>query len=185
LTGWPAAKVAALACSDHPSQAALGLATLNALLPPIPKPWKELNAAELLASYGAGQTVALIGHFPFIARLQARVGRLQVLEHNPQPGDLPAAAAAEVLPQADIVAITGTTLINHSLDKLLAYCSPQALVVLLGPSAPLTPILFDHGIDIICGSIVTDIVPVLRTVEQGGNFRQVHRAGVCTVTLES
>ncbi len=184
LASWPAAEIAELARSDHLPQAAVGVAALNALLPPIPKPWKDLNAEEVLATHGAGKTVALIGHFPFISRLYKRVGRLQVLEKNPRPGDMPADAFAEVLPYADVVAITGTTLINHTLEGLLAHCSSQALVVLLGPSAPLSPILFDHGIDIICGSIVTDITPVLRTIEQGGNFRQVHRAGICTVAIQ-
>ena len=39
------------------------------------------------------------------------------------------------------------------------------------------------GIDILCGSVMLDIDPVLRVVGQGGNFRQVRRAGVRTVTM--
>ena len=52
----------------------------------------------------------------------------------------------------------------------------------MGPSTLLRPVLFDYGIDLLCGSIVSDIEPVVRTVQQGGNFRQVHRAGVRLVT---
>ena len=159
------------------------MAAINALLPRSPKAWIDLNAEEVLAAHGSRKKVALVGHFPFVPRLQERVGELVVLEQNPQRGDMPAAAAVDVLPEADVVAITATSLINHTLDNLLEYCSPQAVVVLLGPSTPLSLRLFDHGIDILCGSIVTDIEPVLRSVSQGANFRQVRRAGVRTVTM--
>ena len=115
--------------------------------------------------------------------MKDRVGELVVIERNPRPGDLPAAAAEDVIPQAGVVAITGTTWINQSLEELLALCSPQAHVILLGPSTPLSPILFDHGVDLLCGSIVEKIDPVKRVVLQGGNFRQVHRAGVKLVTI--
>jgi uncharacterized protein (DUF4213/DUF364 family) len=75
------------------------------------------------------------------------------------------------------------TLVNHSLEKLLNLCNPQATVLLLGPSTPLSPILFGHGINVLSGSVVTDIDPVLAAIKQGANFRQVHRAGVRLVTM--
>jgi uncharacterized protein (DUF4213/DUF364 family) len=58
-------------------------------------------------------------------------------------------------------------------------------VLLLGPTTPLSPVLFDHGVHILSGAVVTDVEGVLRTVGQGGNFRQVHRAGVRLVTMRS
>ena len=176
-------ELAILAKSDEPILASVGVAAINALLPHYPEAWTDLNAEEVLAQCGVGKKVALIGHFPFITRLQSRVGELLVLEQHPQPGDLPAGSAADILPQADVVAITGTTLINHTLDELLAFCSTKALIILLGPSTPLSPVLLDQGVDILCGSVVTAIGPVLKVVGQGGNFRQVHRAGVRTVTM--
>lgn len=175
--------LAALIRSDQAILSGIGLATINALLPRKPDDWVDLKAEAVIATRGAGKNVALIGHFPFVPRLRSQVGKLSVLEHNPQPGDLPATAATEVIPQADVVAITGTTLINQTLDGLLDLCSPQALVILLGPSTPLSPVLFDYGVDILCGSVVTRVEPVLRTIGQGGYFRQVHRAGVQTVAL--
>jgi uncharacterized protein (DUF4213/DUF364 family) len=175
--------LAALARSDRPALASVGMATINALLPSNPEALTDLNAEEVIAGHGAGKEVALIGRFPFVPRLRSRVGKLLVLEQNPGPGDLPTTAADEILPAADVVAITGMTLINHTLDGLLRSCSPHALVILLGPSTPLSPVLFDHGIDIICGSVVTAVDPVLQVVGQGGTFRQVHRAGVRTVTM--
>jgi hypothetical protein len=75
------------------------------------------------------------------------------------------------------------TLINHSLENLLKLCSPHSRVIVLGPSTPLSPILFDYGVDLICGSVVTDVDPVLRAVSQGANFRQVHQAGVRLISM--
>jgi hypothetical protein len=124
-----------------------------------------------------------VGRFPFIPRLRDRVGELTVLELNPNPWELPKTAAQDVIPAADVVAITGMTLINHSLENLLKLCSPQARVILLGPSTPLSPVLFDYGVDLLCGSIVADIEPVLKAVSQGANFRQVHRAGVRLISV--
>jgi uncharacterized protein (DUF4213/DUF364 family) len=176
--------LAGLARSERPLEAALGVAAINALLPPCPESWVDVNAEEVIARHGAGKSVALVGHFPFIPRLHERVGKLSVLEQRPGPGDLPASAAPEVIPQADVVAITGMTLVNHSLEGLLALCRPEALVLVLGPSTPLAPALFDYGVRILSGAVVEDVEAVLRAVSQGANFRQVHRQGVRLVTMQ-
>ena len=176
-------ELAALARSQQPTLVSVGVAAINALLPREPDTWEDINAEEVIAKYGAGKSVTLVGHFPFISRLRTRVGVLNVLEQQPQPGDLPAGVAQDIIPAADVVAITGTTLINHTFDDLLALCSPQAFVILLGPSTFLSPVLFKYGIDLLCGSVVTNIEPVLKTVRQGGTFRQVHHAGVRLVSI--
>ncbi len=175
--------LAELALSPQPVQASVGVAALNALLPRFPAQWHEENAEDVLARQGAGKRVALVGHFPFVARLRPQVGELLVLEQDPGPGDLPAGRAVDVLPQAEVVAITGMTLVNHTLDNLLALCAPQAFVMILGPSTPLSPRLFDYGVNLISGAVVTAIDPVLRILSQGGNFRQLHRAGVRLVNM--
>lgn len=175
--------LAAFARSNRPALAGIGVAAINALLPPQTDSWFDGNAGDVISRQGAGKTVALVGHFPFVPRLRASVGQLHVLENRPTEDDLPAEAAGDMLPKADVVAITGTALINGTLERLLKLCSPQALVLVLGPSTPLSPVLFEHGIDLLSGSVVTAIDPVLRAVRQGANFRQVHRAGVRLVNM--
>jgi uncharacterized protein (DUF4213/DUF364 family) len=96
-----------------------------------------------------------------------------VLELSPGPGDLPAERAPEIIPQADVVAITGMTLINGTFEALAALPRPGAFVVVLGPSTPLSPLLFDHGVDAISGAVVVDIPAALAAISQGANFRQV------------
>jgi hypothetical protein len=75
------------------------------------------------------------------------------------------------------------TFTNGTLDGLLNLCRPDALVILLGPTTPLSPLLFDHGVNILAGSIVEKPEPVLQALKQGGNFRQLHHAGVRLVTM--
>ncbi len=183
LLAQTAAELAQLAHSSSLMEASLGMATINALLPLQPERWVDLNAEEVIARHGAGKQVALIGHFPFIPRLQEQVGTLWVLEQEPHGDDLPAQAAADILPQADVVAITGTTLINHTFEQLMALRKAGAIVLLLGPTTPLTPLLFDYGIHLLSGAVVEDIAAVLRAVSQGANFRQLHRQGVRLVTM--
>jgi hypothetical protein len=177
-------ELARLSLCEQPTLASVGIAALNALLPRHPHLWREANAEEMIALHGWGKRVALVGHFPFVPRLRSRVGNLQVLELAPGEGDLPASAAGQALPKADVVAITGMTLANHTLEGLLALCSSQAQVILLGPSTPLSPVLFDYGVDVISGAVVTAIEPVLHVLSQGGNFRQIHRAGVHLVNIQ-
>jgi uncharacterized protein (DUF4213/DUF364 family) len=106
-----------------------------------------------------------------------------VLEKHPGPGEYPAEAAAEVVPQADVLAMTSTTLINGTLDGLLALRKPGAKVLLLGPSTPLHPLLFEHGVEMLSGAMVTDVDPVLHLIRQGAVFPQVRQGGVRLVTM--
>ena len=158
------------------------MAAINSLLDVDESHAVEINAANVLAERGRDRNVALVGHFPFIPRLREQVGQLWVIEQRPAEGEHSAAAATDLIPQADVVALTGSALINGTLDGLLALCRPDALVMVLGPSTPLSPVLFDHGATLISGTRVTDEAAVLRTVGQGATFQQVE--GVRLLTLE-
>ena len=67
----------------------------------------------------------------------------------------------------------------------MALRRPEALVLVLGPSTPLSPALFDYGVHLLSGAVVQDVEAVLRAVSQGANFRQVRRLGVRLVTMRS
>jgi uncharacterized protein (DUF4213/DUF364 family) len=183
LEGLPARELASYIQKTQPTMASVGMAAINALLPQQPEAWVDLNAEAVIAENGDGKNVVLIGHFPFVPNLEKRVGSLTVLELHPQPGDRPVSAAQEVIPPAEVVAITSMTLLNHTLAGLLSLIRPEATVIMLGPTTPLSPVLFDYKIDMLCGSVVTAIDPVLAAVRQGANFRQVHRAGVRLVSI--
>lgn len=178
-----AVSLAGLVHSSRPSEVSIGMAAINALIPPRPDLWVEVNADEVIASFGTDKKIALVGHFPFVSRLAARVQQLWVLEQNPVEGDLPASAAAEIIPQADILAITAMTLMNGTFDEIMSYRRLETLTLLIGPSTPLSPILFEHGITILSGAVVEDIDNAVQSVLQGANFRQLHHHGVKLVSM--
>lgn len=154
-------------------EASIGMAALNALLEVDESACVELNAEELIVQRGADRRVAVVGHFPFVERVRQVAGACWVLELRPRPGDLLADQVGEVLPQADVVALTGTSLLNHTFDALIALCRPEAFVVVLGASAPLSPVLLERGVSAISGTRVVDVPAVVRAVGEGATFRQI------------
>jgi uncharacterized protein (DUF4213/DUF364 family) len=174
-------ELAQLAYSQSILEASVGMATINSLLEIDENSCIELNAAELIMEKGKGKRIAVVGHFPFIPRVRKNAKRLWVIEKNPREGDFGEAEADNLIPQADVVAITGTALTNHTLDHLFELCSPGAYVILLGDTAPLSPIFFDYGVDALSGTKVVDSDLALRCVSQGANFRQIR--GVERLTM--
>jgi len=166
-------ELAKLAFSDSLMEAAIGMATINSLLPVDETAMVERNAGDILMEKGAGKNVTVIGHFPFLPQLRKAAAQLWVLENNPQEGDLGPEKAPDVLPRSDVVAITGTSITNHSFDAVIAQCRPDAYVLMLGDSVPFSPVLFDYHVDALCGTVVTDPETVLRCVSQGANYRQI------------
>jgi len=171
--------------SDHLLEASIGLAALNSLMDIDEKQSTEINAVDVLIDKGKGKQVALVGHFPFIAKLQPAVRQLWVIEQHPAEAEYPAEAASDLLPQSDVVAITSSALINHTLDGLLQFCRADALVMMLGPSTPLSPIMFQHDVDILSGSKIVDEDAVLRTVGQGATFQQVEGVRLLSIRKET
>jgi uncharacterized protein (DUF4213/DUF364 family) len=170
-----------MAYSDSLLEAVIGMAAINSLLEVNDGQCQELNAGELIAEKGQSKKVAIIGHFPFTPRLREIANELWVIEKNRREGDLSEAEAQNLIPQADVVGITGTAFTNHTIEKLLKLCRPRAFVVILGDTAPLSPVLFDHGIDAIAGTRVTDPDLALRCVSQGATYRQIR--GIRQLTM--
>ncbi|MDY6973110.1 MAG: DUF364 domain-containing protein [Thermodesulfobacteriota bacterium] len=166
-------ELAQLVYSQSILEAAIGMATINSLLEVDADSCLELNAAELIKEKGESKRIAIVGHFPFIPKVREYAKKLWVIEKNPKEGDFGEADADNLIPMADVVAITGTALTNHTLAHLLDLCNPSAYVIILGDTAPLSPILFDHGLDAISGTRVVNSELALRCVSEGANFRQI------------
>lgn len=174
--------LAHMALSPSPLEAAIGMATINSLIEIDEQRCTELNAGDLLSKKGVGKRVAIVGHFPFVPRLRTVAKELWVIERNPRQGDFTEAESENLLPQADIVGITGTTFTNHTIESLLRLCHPNAYVVILGGTAPLSPVLFEYGVSAVSGTRVTDPETVLHCVSQGATLRQIK--GVRLLTIE-
>jgi len=176
-----ALELARMAYSESIPEAAIGMATINSLIEIDEERCRELNAGDLIAEKGKGKRVAIIGHFPFIPRLREITKELWVIEKNPQEGDYTEAEAENLIPRADVVGITGTAFTNHTIEHLLKLCHPGAYVVILGDTAPLSPILFDYGVDATSGTKVTNPELALRCVSEGATYRQIR--GVQKLTM--
>jgi uncharacterized protein (DUF4213/DUF364 family) len=116
------------------------------------------SACEAFSAYKSavtGKKVAVIGHFPNLEQTISQVCTLSILERAPQPGDYPDPACEYILPEQDFVFITGVTLINKTLPRLLEL-SKNAQIVMVGPSVPITPILFKYGVYDLAGFVVKD-----------------------------
>lgn len=177
-------ELAGLVRSEIGPEISVGWAAINALMTPTDDTeWVDLNAGDLLLQHGRGRQVAMVGHFPFVKALREAIDSFHVLELNPGSGDLPAEAAPEIIPKADVVALSSLTLINGTFDGLAALWRPDALVVLIGPSTPLSPFLFDAGVDILAGTLVVEPDAVRRFVSQAASYQQI--TGTRQVALAS
>jgi uncharacterized protein (DUF4213/DUF364 family) len=181
LTQKMALELAEYARSESLLEASIGMATVNSLIDIDEAKCIEKNAFDIILEKGQGKNVAIVGHFPWIPKLKGRAKNLWVLEQRLREGDLPAKEADRILPQCDVVGITGTSFINHTLERLLSLCK-GAYVLLIGPTSPLSPMLFDYGIDAICGSKITDPDQLIRSISEGATFKEVTGVRLLTLT---
>jgi uncharacterized protein (DUF4213/DUF364 family) len=183
LTELSALGLAQYARSDSVLEASIGMAAINSLIDIDETRCVGENAFDVLARKGRNRNVAIVGHFPWIPNLRKVAGTLWVIEQRPQEGDLPAEAAEEVLPQADVVGITGTSFENHTIDRLL-HLSKNSFVVILGPTTPLSPVMFDYGVDMLAGTKVVEPDKTIRSISQGAMFTQVKGVRLVTMAKE-
>jgi uncharacterized protein len=189
--GMPVRELAGLVKSWNFYEAALGLAAINSALngpATVERAHKRrladvprANCFHYLREAFRGRKVTVVGHFRDLEPLK-EICTLNILERRPQPGDLPDPACEWVLKDQDYVVITAVTLINKTLPRLLQLAA-GAHIVLTGPSTPLTPLLYGHGIDMLAGLVVHDEPTVLRVLMEGGQ-QQLFEAGSQMVMLK-
>jgi hypothetical protein len=157
--------------------AAVGLATLNALIET--PPGDSTNILDLL-SLGAGDAVGMVGYFgPLVGPLRDRCRALHIFERRPleEPGVYPDWAAPVLLPTCDVVILSATAIVNRTIDALLEHASAAREIVVLGPSAPMIPELFTkRRVTVLSGVRVVDSDRLLQIVSEGGGVRQFGNA---------
>ncbi|UCD18371.1 MAG: DUF364 domain-containing protein [Candidatus Zixiibacteriota bacterium] len=168
--------LAAMIYSEKIIEAAIGLAAINASLDhdKLRNRLVNTNAVNLVLEIGRGKNVSVIGHFPFVEGLikSGNCKNIWVFELNPKStDDLSSDLLPEFIPKSDVVLISGTTLINHTFHDISRLCK-DSYNIMLGPSTPLTPSLFDFGINAVCGAIVADREKVKLSLSQGARYRE-------------
>ncbi len=180
LTGRSAGELVQWLHSWDSAEPVVGLAVLNALVnagsnfmasatPLDGSAPGHLRVFEHFMPQLAGQRVAIIGRYPGLEKCWPDF-RYQCIERVPQDGDLPDTACEFVLPEADWVFITASSIANKSLPRLLEL-SRQATVVLMGPSLPWLEGWKDFGVDHLCGVQVCDAAAARLVVAEGGGTR--------------
>ncbi len=185
ITGMKLKELAGWVKSWNFYEAAMGLAAINSALnarqvvekncgPLLDAP-RTQDVFDCLQDELRGKRVAVIGHFYNLERLSG-ICELSVLERKPGSGDIPDPACEYILPEQDVVIMTATTLINKTMPRLLEL-SRHARIVVAGPSTPLHPLMFGHGVDLLGGLVVDDQPPVWRAVAEGGQLQLFTQGG--------
>jgi uncharacterized protein len=185
MRGMPVKTVFEEMFSGNPLKKALGIAAMNALSSGIwarenPQGYRILRNKDAIDGIEIGKdaNVVLVGALiPYLKLLKARGKPFWVLETDPAPLKAdemlfyaPADEAPDKVPPADILIITGTTLINDTLEGLLSLARPGAEIILVGPTGSMLPeALFNRGVRRVAGVIVTRPDDLLDTLAEAGS----------------
>jgi hypothetical protein len=175
LSSQNAYSLAELALSTDILEAALGLAAINAVLNGREHPGRMLEGdlPEILA-IGREDTVGMIGYFgPLIGKIKERCKKLYVFERRPATFEAleihPDWATDLLLPKCSVAIISGTAVLNKTIDRLLELC--RGRVAIVGPTTPLSEVFAGYGVSLLFGLKVLDADRVLRIVSEGGGSR--------------
>jgi uncharacterized protein (DUF4213/DUF364 family) len=183
LRGKSIAELAAWLREFEPYRATVGMAAvntgLNRLRLPAPgitleaRPEGENNLAvfEHFLPDIRGRRVVVIGRYPGLDRFATAHGLdLTVLERQPGANDLPDTACEYLLPEAEWVFITASSIPNKTFPRLTEL-SRNAVSVLMGPTTPWLPELRHFGIDYLAGVEIADSETLRQTLAEGGGVR--------------
>ncbi|WP_317930137.1 DUF364 domain-containing protein [Halioxenophilus sp. WMMB6] len=185
VAGKPVDELTTLLHSWNGFDATLGLAACNAVINSPSNPLMQ-QAQVIPATEDANlavfryfrpkltnKKVVVIGRYP---HMDSVLGGLNytVLERQPQADDLPDSAAEFVIPEADWVFITATSLINKTFGRL-SELAKNAVTVLMGPTTPWLPEFADYDIDFMAGVLPTDIDKAEQIAMEGGGTRLFER----------
>ncbi len=130
------------------------------------------------------QTITIVGAFQsYIEKLSGSHHRLFILELNKDALHeehkkyyVPASEYNNVIPNSDVLIITGLTLVNNTIDDLLSFVPENCRVVVTGPSGSIIPdVLFQHGVHMIGATRITKPVELFNLVAQGGSGYHLFR----------
>jgi uncharacterized protein (DUF4213/DUF364 family) len=180
LTNRKAAELAAWIKSWDPYQASVGMAAINAVLnsnsgiiqaatPINPNGPGNLSVFEYFLPSIQNKKVVVVGRYPGIDHFQDLLD-LTVLERTPDHGDLPDPAAEYVVPEAEWVFLTASSITNKTFPRL-AELARDANLVLMGPTVPWLAELAQFGVDFIAGVQIHDPAALRQTVAEGGGTR--------------
>ena len=124
------------------------------------------------------KSVALVGAFvPTLRALENRGGSWWVIEQDSRTLKgkelehfVTVEKSAEIIKRAEVLIITGVTLVNHTLEGILASAMPGAEIVVMGPTAGFLPEpMFERGVRVVGGVWVKKPDDLLDVLAAGGS----------------
>ncbi|MEN9849805.1 MAG: hypothetical protein RL368_2545 [Pseudomonadota bacterium] len=116
-----------------------------------------------------GKKVVIVGRYPHLEQY-AKQFNFHVLERNPTGDDLPDPACEYLLPEAEWVFLTASSIPNKTFPRLVEL-SQNAHIVLIGPTAPWLTELADFGIEFLAAVDIATPDKLRQTVAEGGGVR--------------
>ncbi len=169
--------------NGNPLKKMMGIAVINALSntiwaqePPLDYIIKSHTDALDYVEIGETDYVVLVGALPYLQKLKARGKPFRVLELDPEmlkedemPFYIPGERCSEEIPRADMLISTGTTLLNDTLEDLLALARPSTRLIMYGPTCTMLPYaFFRRGITKIVGMKVIAPDQFLDIISEAG-----------------
>lgn len=171
--------------SQNSLKKTIAIATLNALsetcrIAGFYKDYDFVIKADPLDFFSIAEnsyTLVVGALLPYIKMLKKHNLSYGILELDPRtlkaeemPYYIPPEKATKELPKADYLLITGTTLINDSLEGILEQRKKTSRVVVVGPTASLYPnAFFNRGVEYLGGITVTDADGMLNIISEAGS----------------
>ena len=171
--------------SENILRRTLGIAALNALSTLV---WEKKAHPEYELLLGVDafdeidvkkyQKSVVVGALvPIIRKLMQENADFHILEKDSRtlkeremPYYLPPERAGECVPEADLLVITGVTILNDTLPGLLAMAKKDAEILVVGPTASMLPdCLFSKGVTMLGGIQVTKADELLDIISEGGS----------------
>jgi len=126
----------------------VGMACLKSLLPEPPVTISG-SAIDLVAPAAARVPTCFVGYFKTAALWREQGYPVTIVELFPRPGDVHWDEADEVLRKAELVLMTGLTVVNETLEAVIRRTPSARMRIIMGPTVPASPALFDYGIDVL------------------------------------
>ena len=185
LEGKPVSEFLNDSLNSNVLKSAIGIATLNGLSQWIVESGNEREYEVVkdedgfdLLEIQSYETVSLVGAFgPYIKRLKAMGNPFYIIEKNRQtlkPDEMkyfkPESEMKTALEHSQVIIITGTAIVNRTIDVLLSWISNGKRTAIIGPTASLLPdAFFKRGINVMAGVRILNPDLMLKILKQGGS----------------
>jgi uncharacterized protein (DUF4213/DUF364 family) len=185
LEGSPVSEIIKYCLDPNVVKSAIGVATLSALSQLILESpngtgyemIRDQDGFNLL-SIQPHETVSLIGAFgPYIRRLKMMGNPFFIIEKNSQALRLdemkyfkPESEMRDALEKSRVAVLTGTSIVNHTIDHILSFLRNGIRTAIIGPTASMIPdAFFKRGVHVMAGIQISNPDLMIKILKQGGS----------------